>query len=198
MCLRISEYFKKKEEIKISDRFIACLEVIYALILACAVVKVVDVIQLDISFSLATYWHILLISCLFLIRFVFAPYKNIKILGEKAIGWKWTIMPFDGIVLLLHSFVFYYMCLNIKDFEIFYRSFFYLLLLNALWILTIILRTRDNSIHPNRIWFYNNLIFVLLYLIIPLSHISNWQLSFVLALSNSLIDLGLAYSGYFT
>ena len=45
----------------------------------------------------------------------------------------------------------------------------------------------------NRIWIYNNLAFIFLYFVLPPS----WQIWFVLAVANSLIDFGATYSDYF-
>jgi hypothetical protein len=191
---RLQVFFSQKEEASLSNRFINGIELVYSLILACAVVKMVDVFHGDILDVLGKSWHTLLISCLFLLRFFFAPAQNLKALSKHARGWKWTIMPFDGLALFGIAIFFYYMCLNIKDPEIFYRTFFYLLYFDIIWLLTIALRCRTDCVRYNKVWIYNNALFVLLYLILtPL-----WQVWFALALTNSLIDFGLTYSDYFT
>lgn len=197
MWKKLRDYFKEKEKIQISDRYIAGIEIIYSLILACAVVKIVDIIQKDIFTSLKYTWHSLLICILFLLRFFFAPSKNIKILGQNSKGLKWLIIPFDGIILLLHSFMFYYMCVNILDAEIFYKCFFLLLCLNVFWLFSIALRTRQEGTFYNRIWFYNNSACAIFYFAICNYYPSSWEIWFILALLNSVIDLGLTYSDYF-
>ncbi len=188
---RIRAAFWKKEDTAIGTRFVEGIEIVYSIILACGVVKIIDIVQTDVFQILRNSWQTILISGLFILRFYFAPSQNLRILGDRARGWKWTIMPFDGLILLGFSFCIYFMCLNIQNPETFYRIFFYLLYINAVWILLILARAKSRA--HNRIWLYNNLAFVILYLILP----ERFQTWFLLALLNSLIDLGLTYSEYF-
>jgi len=178
-------------------KFIEIMEIIYALILACGVVKIVEIFQKGFQFISFNIWFSILIAVLVLIRFFFAPSKNIKILGEKAKGWKWSIMPFDGVFLLGHSFIFYYMCLNIENIEIFYRSFFSLLIVNSIWLFTIWLRLKKEDIVYIKIWCVSNFFFFILYLLSYKVGLNSWTTWFILALLNSLIDVLTTYSDYF-
>lgn len=190
---KIATYFRRQENASLSERFISGIELVYSLILACAVVKVLEIIHGDVFAVLRSTWPAMIVSGLFLLRFFFAPSQNLRVLGEHARGWKWTILPFDGLALFALSFLFYFMCLNIEDPELFYRLFFYALFFDVIWLLTIICRCRTDKFLHNRIWIYNNLAFVFLYIVLPAS----WQVWFVLAVANSLIDFGATYSEYF-
>ncbi|MCK4824614.1 hypothetical protein KA005_53170, partial [bacterium] len=179
---------------KIGDKFIEIMEIIYAIILACGIVKIVEIFQKNITIELTSS---LLISVLVLVRFFFAPSKNIKIIGMKGVGWKWLIMPFDVPVLIAHSFIYYCMCLNIQEIEKFYSIFFILLFVNSVWLFSIWFRLKNEHITYIKIWAVSNLIFCGLYLSTYEIGLKFWPTWFILALLNSLIDLGITYSDYF-
>lgn len=194
---KVKNFFIKKEDEVIGDKFIEIMEIIYALILACGVVKIVEIFQKGFESIPKSTWFSISIAILVLIRFFFAPSKNIKKLGEKAKGWKWSIMPVDGTVLITHSFIFYHMCLNIEDLEVFYKSFFLLLFVNAFWLLSIWLRLSKEKITYIKIWCLSNFIFYILYLLTYKIDLNFWITWFILALINSLIDVITTYSDYF-
>ncbi len=189
----ITTYFRRQENASLSERFIGGIELVYSLILACAVVKILEIIHGDVYGVLKSTWPALIVSGLFLLRFFFAPSQNLRILGQHARGWKWTILPFDGLALLALSFLFYFMCLNVENPEKFYKLFFYTLSFDVIWLVTIIFRCRTDRFLHNKIWIYNNLAFIALYFVLP----PYWQIWFVLAVANSLIDFGATYSDYF-
>ena len=194
--LKLKEIYSNKEKQQIGERFINIMEIIYAIILACGVVRIVDVgfeKPENISVGLVSS----LLICIFvLVRFFFAPSKNIKILGLRGWGMKWTIMLFDVPVLIIQSFIYYYMCSKIDSFEAFYQAFFVLLFVNAMWLILIRVRLWKEDITYAQIWTFNNLAFVMLYLI-SLQFVVSWVLLFVMALINCLIDLLTTYSDYF-
>ena len=185
--------FDRKEAATLNDRFISGIELVYSLILACGVVKILDILHGDVFGILKATWHTMIVSGLFLLRFFFAPSQNLRLLSKHAKGWKWTILPFDGLSLLALSFFFYFMCLNIENAGTFYRLFFYTLYFDVIWLVTILMRCKNSKELHNRIWVYNNLAFIILFLIVPQS----WPAWFGLALLNSLIDFGTTYSDYF-
>lgn len=187
----IVNFFREKEETPVGSRFIEGIEILYSIILACGVVEIINILHGDFISVLASSWHTILISCFFLLRFFFAPCQNLRILGDNAKGWKWTLIPFDGIFILFFSFAIYFMFINIANNELFYSIFFYLLFADSVWIMAVLLRTR--YIGHNKVWLWNNLFFVSLYLVLS----GSWELWFILALTNSLIDLVLMYSEYF-
>lgn len=190
---KIRRHFRQDEDVPLNRNFIAGIELVYSLILACGVVKILDILHGDVFGILKATWHTMIVSGLFLLRFFFAPSQNLKLLSKHAKGWKWTILPFDGLALLALSFFFYFMCLNIESAETFYRILFYTLYFDVVWLITIIIRCKNSKELHNRIWVYNNITFIVLFLILPQS----WQVWFVLALLNSLIDFGATYSEYF-
>ncbi len=192
--ITIKEIYKKKERQEIGEKFIEIMEIIYAIILACGVVKIVEVFQWDIPLD---RWLSILIAVFVLIRFFFAPSKNIKILVKKGIGWKWSIMPYDVLILITHSFIYYCMCLKIQEIEIFYLYFFILLFVNSSWLFTIWFRLKNEKITYIKIWAISNLIFSGVYFVTSIIGLKFWLLWFVLALLNSLIDLFITYPDYF-
>ncbi len=193
-------------------RFIEILEIIYAIIFACGVAQMLEGIFLNKSNVSHTIEILLsvIVTIFVLVRFFFAPSKNVKILvtksGEGGIKWwrKW-IMPGDIVALLAHSYFFYMMCLEINNIELFYRWFFILLAWNAVWLFTIWKRLKKEKISYIKIWTINNSIFVFLYLITLVvfykSHLALWIVGtswFILAIANSLIDLFKTYNDYFS
>lgn len=195
MYSKIKEFYLKKEQEKMGVKFIEIMEVIYAIILACGVTKIIQTFPKGIIGLPNVQRSSIIISILVLIRFFFAPSKNIKILGEKAKGWKWSIMPIDVSFLIAHSFIYYYMCSNIDKFEIFYLYFFRLLFVNSVWLFFIWVRLRKENIPYIKIWSISNLIFFILYL--GLKNVNCWMIFFLLALLNCIIDLSTTYSDYF-
>ena len=101
-----------KKNGEFGQRFIEILEIIYAIIFACGIAKMLDIFTEteDYLNNPLNIWLSVIILILVLIRFFFAPSKNVKALvasiSEK--GRKW-IMPLDITTLLAHSFIFYLM-----------------------------------------------------------------------------------------
>lgn len=193
--VKVKEAYKTKENKPIGARFIGIMEIIYALVLAVGVVKIVEVFEVK-DVKLEIYFSIL-ISILVLVRFFFAPSKNVKIVGEHGKGWKWSIMLFDVPVLMAHSFIYYYMCYKIFDVYAFYKWFFVLLIVNSVWLFTIWIRLRNKPIAYIKVWSISNLIFFCLYLGTFKMGLAYWIPWFLLSLLNSLIDLLTTYSDYF-
>jgi len=197
LIIRIIEYYSNKEKQEIGSKFIEIMEIIYAIILACGVVKIVKVFQDNIENITLEIGSSLLISVWVLVRFFFAPSKNITIIGRKGVGWKWLIMQFDVPILIGHSFIYYCMCSNIQEIEKFYHFFFSLLFVNSLWLFSIWFRLKNEQITYIKIWAVSNMIFFHFYLGTYKFGLNFWLTWFVLALLNSLIDFGTTYSDYF-
>jgi len=197
---------------KYGERFIEILEIIYAIIFACGIAKMLEEIFMKKSNGIHPLQILssVVVTIFVLVRFFFAPSKNVKILvtksSEEGIKWwrKW-IMPGDIVVLLAHSYFFYMMCLEIINIELFYRWFFILLAWNTVWLFTIWGRLKKEKISYIKTWSINNTVFVALYLITLViyfkSNIVLWiigMLWFILAIINSLIDLFRTYNDYFS
>lgn len=200
MIRKIINFYKQSEKEAIGDKFISILEVIYAIILACGVVEIVKFFQENYT-SLEDSTKASMLTAIFvLVRFFFAPSKNIKVLGEKAKGWKWSIMLLDVPLLILHSFIYYLMCHMIGDADKFFQQFFNLLILNSIWLFLIWGRLYGKKIKITyiKIWAISNLIFFISYKLIyyRLSH-WDWKMWFVLAALNCFIDLITTYASYF-
>lgn len=186
----------------IGKRFIEILEIIYAIIFACGVAKMLEKFTEpeDYLSNPVKIWLSVFILILVLIRFFFAPSKNVKVLvaRTKKKCRKW-IMPLDITTLLAHSFIFYLMCLEIDNVEKFYFWFFILLTLNALWLFSIWIRLRKENISYIKIWSINNSIFIILYLITyHFIGVHLWLVWFFFALLNSMIDMFATYKDYFS
>lgn len=201
---------------KFGERFIQILEIIYAIIFACGAAEMIEKIFMEKSNNIHPFLigTSVIVAILVLIRFFFAPSKNVKVLVKKSDkkGRKW-IMPGDIIVLIAHSVLFYLMCLKIKKLESFYFLFFILLLLNAIWLFIIRVRLRKlgvkkETISYMKIWSENNIICVAIYFLSLVFYHCNPFFSvpiliigmfwFILALVNSVWDLFKTYDAYFT
>lgn len=193
--------------------FIEILEIIYAIIFACGIAQMLEEIFVNKSNNIHPLEIIpsAIINIFILIRFFFAPSKNVKVLVTKSKKRKW-IMPVDILVLMTHSFIFYLMCLEIKNLVLFYQLFFLLLAVNAGWLFTIRLRLKrlevqKEQINYMKIWSENNIICVAIYLLSlalyynPYFNISKLMIGiiwFILALTNSWWDLFKTYDSYFS
>ena len=195
IILKIKRSFQEKDRQEIGAKFIEIMEVIYAIILACGVVKIVNIFETGLSAIKFSTWFSILIAIFVLIRFFFAPSKNIKILLVNS-KFRALIMPFDVLLLIIHSFIYYYMCMMIENKMIFYRSFFILLAVNSFWLFVIWVRLKKEEFRYIKTWAINNMVFVLLYLLILFLKWNLWEILFVLALCNSMIDLLSTYPSY--
>lgn len=197
-----------KNHDKIGDRFIQILEVIYAIIMACGVASLIEVLSKYYPEISLKKWLAVFISILVLIRFFFAPSKNVKLLVKKSKYLRIIIMPFDVVILLAHSFLFYAMCFKVDSYERFYFWFFVLIAVNSCWLFSIWLRLRREELSLLSlfklkipyilIWAINNFIFVLAFACFMFFKNKDiWVIWFSLALLNSLIDLLFTYPYYF-
>ncbi len=182
------------------DKFIIILEIIYAIILACGAGRIVEIFEEGLGAVALETWFSIVISILVLIRFFFAPSKNIKILGKTATKARWAIMPIDCSVLIIHSFIIYYMCLIIENYEIFYQWFFILLMVNSAWLSSIWARLckSKEDISYIKTWCINNFIFFSVFCLITyVFKLNLWVILFVLAFLNSIYDILKTYPYYF-
>ena len=189
------------------NRYIQILEIIYAIIFACAIAKMLDKIpnpEYLLNLPLKN-WTAIIISIFVLIRFFFAPSANIGRLVRKAEKTESklqqiSIVFLDVLILLAHSFIFYLMCLEVfsADLIIFYRWFFILLGLNVLWLFSIWMRVLgEPKIGHIIIWCINNTIFVIAYAVtFHIFEMHSWELWFFFASSNTVADLLLTYWAY--
>ena len=201
-----------KESETFGKRFIEILEIIYAIIFACGIAIMLEKIFMEKSSDIHPLQILssVIVTIFVLVRFFFAPSKNVKILVTKSSEdgikrWRKWIMPGDIVVLLVHSYFFYMMCLEIKNIESFYLWFFILLFWNAGWLFTIWGRLKKEKISYIKIWSKNNIGFVILYLITLAIYfkfnIALWIMGiiwFILAMNNSFIDLFKTYNDYFS
>lgn len=177
-----------------SNKFIEIMEVIYSFILAVAIANVALIFITEFQ---SRYIVPSFICGLVLVRFFFAPSKNIKILGDRGRKCKWLIMPFDVIMLMIHAFIYLRMCLYIKEINTFYDSFLLLLFINFLWLVSIWMRLGSKGTYYNiKFWAINNLLFSIL-IKLSLKMELLWLL-FPLAITNCLLDLGFTYPVYIT
>ncbi len=144
------------------SKFIYILEIVYAILLSWGVARVAERFTAHSIF----YWLCMLVSLLTLIRFFFAPSHNIgvvvKLVNDRKDSARLTLF-FDVSVLIAHSFVFFRMCYALGDlmYDSFYRDFSILLILNAVWLLTITFRQWRAKITPHdkhTVWQLNNFI----------------------------------------
>ena len=202
------------EKEKFGKRFIEILEIIYAIIFACGVAQMLEEIFVNTSDNSHPLQIIstVIVSIFVLIRFFFAPSKNVKVLVTKSNkkGRK-CIMPFDIVILIAHSFIFYFMCLEIENIELFYLGFFGLLAWNAVWLFSIRKRLKRSGLKEENlsymeIWSKNNIIFFAIYLLslalyfnpyFSISVLAIGIIWFILAITNSLWDLVKTYDDYF-
>lgn len=191
---RILQAYRDKERQAVGAKFIELMEIIYAIILACGVVRIVEVFPGNISYEICGS---MVISLLVLVRFFFSPSKNMKIIGSKGEGWRWSIMPWDVPLLMAQALIYYCMCAQVQNSAMFYRYFFVLLIVNSFWLFSILVRLRKERLTYMKIWAVSNLIFFGFYLGTYKVGLDAWVPWFALALSNSLIDLGTTYSDYF-
>lgn len=201
IIVRIKHSFLEKDRQKTGEKFIEIMEVIYAIILACGVVKIVGIFEKTSDTIKISTWFSIWIAILVLIRFFFAPSKNIKILIKNA-KWRVLIMPFDVLILIVHSFIYFYMCINIRDATIFYRGFFILLAVNSFWLFAIWARLKKEEFNYIKTWAINNSVFVSIYVLTlfigGFFYWNPWVILFILAFTNSMIDLIKTYPSYLT
>lgn len=190
--------------------FVDKLEIVYAILIAWGFASVAKKFRWDWE-----YLQYLIICTLVLMRFFFAPSRNLKAVAkvskERPI-WQRVIFFWDVPILIAHSFIYYQMCILVEACSInlpkFYLFFYLLLLLlNVIWLSSIILRlgylhkemlTDDEKslIKYLWIWLANNFIHIVIYAILCISNSytnidifgKHLSLLFVFALTNCIID----------
>jgi len=181
-----------------TTKFIEILEIIYAIILACGLATILDKFENDLIKNFVNSGKEIFIIILVLTRFFFAPSKNVKILVDKLKRGKFFIMLWDVPLLIIHSFIFYYMCyvINSEDVKIFYLGFLSLLVVNFIWLITICGRLRKEKVLNIKIWIFNNIFFSILFALSLWFDFGSPIIWFLFALSNSWIDLILTHMYY--
>ncbi|MCX5705483.1 MAG: hypothetical protein NTZ92_05465 [Candidatus Omnitrophica bacterium] len=174
------------------NKLIYILEIVYAILLSWGFARVAERFTVDHVF----YWLCMLVSVLALIRFFFAPSHNvgvvIKLIGNRKAAAR-MIVFFDIPLLIAHSFVFFRMCYAIGDlnYHYFFRDFSVLLLINAVWLVTITSRQKRAKINPHdkhAFWVLNNSICGALILGLFLFKAGLGSM-FIVAMVNCVLDL---------
>jgi hypothetical protein len=174
------------------NKLIYILEIVYAILLSWGFARVAE----RFTAHHPLYWLCMLVSLLTLIRFFFAPSHNVGIVAKLASNSKGAarmVIFFDISVLIAHSFIFFRMCYALGDlhYNLFYRDLAILLLLNATWLGTIMLRqkhARINHHDKHAFWRINNLICGGLILVLFFLN-ANVLYMFSVALINCVLDL---------
>ncbi len=159
------------------SKFIESLEIVYSLFLAVGLSNLFLKFKLALSYEALSYWTLVFICALTLIRFFFAPSKNIEYLisaikesslgeKEKYKGYLLTLL-IDTPILFIHAILFTIMCQFAQEATghiPFFISFFFLLVINSLWLKSICCRVekvspscRDNI----TFWAKNNNLFAI-------------------------------------
>jgi len=153
------------------EDFICRAEIIYAIFMTWGYATAAEAI------IKAKDWNnfpLLLVATFVLIRFFFAPTRNLytaALVSEKYKRWHWVVFALDFPLLILHSFAYYTMCQAIAaSGENAFRFFQWLVILlstNVFWLASIALRMRflDERRHFLTYikWCINNFITVVLF-----------------------------------
>ena len=175
-----------------ANKFIYILEIVYAILLSWGFARVAEHFMVHHIF----YWLCTLISLLTLVRFFFAPSHNVgvvtKLINNRK-GAARMVVFFDVPVLMVHSFIFFRMCYALGDlrYNFFYRDFSILLLLNAMWLVTITFRHKCANLRlqdKHAFWLLNNFICGILILWLFLFK-ADIGLMFLVAIVNCVLDL---------
>lgn len=156
------------------DDFIYRAEIIYAIFMAWGFAASAEAV------IRAKSWvglPLLLICGLVLIRFFFAPTRNLysaALLTEKNKKWRWIIFMLDFPILIFHSFAYYTMCIAVSTGDdnaySFFQWFIILLSANVFWLLTIAARMhllgRGKHYMTYIKWCTNNFISVVLFFLV--------------------------------
>ena len=155
------------------DSFIVRAEIIYAIFMAWGYAASADAIIRAWSWAASP---LLVISTFVLIRFFFAPTRNLytaSLISEKHKRWRWVIFVLDFPLLIFHSFAYYTMCVAVmngdKNAYRFFQWFVILLSTNIVWLTSIAARMRivgrRRHFWTFIRWSVNNFISVLLFYI---------------------------------
>ncbi|MDD2679649.1 MAG: hypothetical protein PHO03_02440 [Candidatus Omnitrophica bacterium] len=164
------------------DDFIVRSEIIYAIFMAWGFAASAEAVIRQKSW---VNIPLLIISTFVLIRFFFAPTRNLfsaALVTEKKPNWRWLVFLVDFPFLIFHSFAYYSMCLAISEggsnsFH-FFQWFVILLSANVLWLASIALRMRllgkKKHFATYIKWCINNFITVILFALIFLIFTGNF------------------------
>jgi len=152
--------------------FIDKTEMIYAILMAVGFAKSAEQILRPNHIKLIP---LLIINAFVLMRFFFAPSRNLKkaaLIVENTPKIQWRIFLWDFPVLIFHSFAYFAMCyafrLGAESTIRFYQWFMILLLSNAIWLYTIVLRMRKSPKEKKEDrqtfskWIFNNSIHLII------------------------------------
>jgi len=153
------------------DDFIVRAEVIYAIFMAWGYASSAEAVIKAQNWGT---FPLLVISTFILIRFFFAPTRNLytaALLAEKRKEWRWIVFIFDFPILIFHSFAYYTMCIAVAGGnENAYRFFQWLIILlsaNIIWLISIAVRMRISSRHKHFWtfikWCINNAVSIVLF-----------------------------------
>ena len=128
------------------DDFIVRSEIIYAIFMAWGFASSAEAIIRQRNWI---NLPLLVISTFVLIRFFFAPTRNLSsaaLVTEKRPRWRWLVFMVDFPFLIFHSFAYYTMCLAVREgadnsFR-FFQWFIILLTVNVIWLSSIAFRMR--------------------------------------------------------
>jgi len=186
-----------KQKNEMFEQFIDKIEVVYAVLLAWGFARVAERFVYSWSYVCGA-----LISGLVLIRFFFAASHNVKPIAEKS-----EISPlhqkflffWDIPLLILHSFIYYRMCVALSEFNFmhFYIIFCNLLGINVIWLISIndrLIRKGARPLQWCSKWTLNNFVHISIFAVLIISRRD--YLLFWVALSNCVIDFSLTASDY--
>ena len=182
--------------------FIDNMAIVYAILVALGFSRLACRFQNDWE-----HWQLLLISSLVLMRFFFAPSRNLAAIAKATRNrpfWQRVIFLWDVPMLIAHSFVFCALCLHgeadtINVYCYYYSFFVYFLPMNIIWLWSISFRLLwFGEERPKRffIWSTNNSIHVAIFSILWSARKYQWidieekymYLLFAFALSNCVFD----------
>jgi hypothetical protein len=154
------------------DDFIFRAEVMYVIFMAWGFAAAAEAVIRQKNWSGSPA---LIISMFVLIRFFFAPTKNLysaALATEDKPRLRWTVFIIDFPFLILHSFIFYTMCVAVAEsaenaFR-FYQWFNILMVVNVIWLSSIAMRMRLFGHKKHYLtfikWCLNNSVAVLLFI----------------------------------
>ena len=162
------------------SRFVSSLEIVYSLFLAVGISTLLMNAHWDIQ-----YFLLVTICILTLIRFFFAPSKNIECvllnISKSSISVEMqnnqyrNVMLIDVPILFLHAAIFMLMCANAgksHSYVYFFWAFAFLLILNSFWLIYISHRMdniKRKCAYNTEFWMRNNMwhaLFIALFIII--------------------------------
>lgn len=202
------------------SKFIEVMETVYAILMAAGFLAGWEQFNKHIPQLVASgeISPLYITSCLFglsctliLIRFFFAPSKNLPALVIKSEKFAGSVLVFDVPLMLLHSGLFYLICSRFEHFVVnnFYGGFIFffsaLLFVNVFWLLTIKYRLANDVEEYFSTWISNNVVHLVCIIFISVlfkkgyvttSVTSQGVIILVITISNSVLDLLLTAPAY--